>query len=76
MSMVTSQQCIRDGSNEKLPELPQSINPFTLTSSGRVRFISADSTIAAQTIACVACRCDRQCCCVATTDVPHAYDMD
>jgi hypothetical protein len=33
------------GSHDKITELPQSINPFTLTSSGRVRFVSADSTI-------------------------------
>ena len=35
-----------DGRNDKIPELPQSINPFALSSAGRVRFISADSTIA------------------------------
>jgi len=35
----------RDGSNLKIPELPQSVNPFALTGVGAPRFISADSTI-------------------------------
>ena len=35
----------RDGTNDKINELPQSINPFALMGSGGVRFISADSTI-------------------------------
>lgn len=36
----------RDGRHKKIPELPQSINPFALASSGHVRFISPDSTLA------------------------------
>ena len=35
----------QEGRHDKIPELPQSINPFALSGAGRIRFISADSTL-------------------------------
>jgi hypothetical protein len=35
----------QEGRHDKIPELPQSINPFALTGAGRIRYISADTTI-------------------------------
>jgi len=34
------------GTNQKVPELPPSVNPFSMTGAGSVRYISADSSTA------------------------------